>query len=370
MYVYLSMVIWILLMRMFGTSGMQFGTLPNGAQYYKVGKWVSFLTMAYLVFWIGMRTGFVDTGAYIRAFKRSPGSLSLAWDILLSDRKGMGWYAILYSFKALVSSSYRAWLLFLACVMGFSVSATYRRYSEAFALSMLVFVLSGNFTWLMNGMRQCLCATTLLLALPWLIQGKTVKYMLLIAALSLVHFSVWIMVPVYFVVRQRPWGKITLLAIVATSVACWLAVPLAGEVEEALESTSYAGSTVFKKGDDGVHPLRVLPAAVPALLGLLLKKRMEEENNPVLNIGVNMSLLTALLYLFGVYTSGILMGRLPFYCELYAAITLPMLIHRIPDATHRKMLTVACVVCYALNYYVAWSKGMYYISDITGLVPA
>ncbi len=369
MIIYLSMFLWVFLMRVVGISGMQPAMLPHGAQYYTVNKWVSMLTMAYIVFWVGMRTGFVDTAAYISGFKKAPSTLSMAWDMLMSDKKGMGWSALLITFKALVSHNYRVWFIFLACVMGFSVSAAYRRHSEAFFFSILLFILTANFTWMMNGLRQCLCATTILLATPWLLKGKMVRYMLLVAALSLVHFSVWIMVPVYFVVRQKPWGKLTLLAILGTSLACYLAVPLAGEVEEALENTSYSGTEIIRKHDDGVHPLRVLVAAVPGVLGWILRRRVAEENNAMLNVGINMSILAALLFTFGVFTSGILMGRLPFYCAIYAPITLPMLVNRFSSSPIRKMLYISALLCYMLFFYLVYAKGMYYISDITGLLP-
>ncbi len=369
MIIYISMILWVLLMRLLCTGGMQYGQLYNGARYYKVGKGVAFITMAYIVFWVGMRSGFVDTRAYINAFEHSSSDVSQVWPMLTSNTKGQAWHAMVIVFKAFISKDYHVWFMFLACLMGFSVSSCYCRYSEAFFFSMLIFILSANFTWLMNGLRQCLCATTLLLATPWLLQGKTVRYLALIAVLSFVHITVWLMVPIYFVVRQRPWGKMTLLAIVGTALACYLAVPLAGEVEEAMEATSYAGSTLFKEGDDGVHPLRVLVAAAPAMLGWVMRRRIAEENNAMLNIGINLSLIAALQFAFGVFTSGILMGRLPFYCAVYAPITLTLLINRLSAPALRKLLTVFCLFAYAAFFYLVYSKGMYYISDLTGFIP-
>ncbi len=363
------MMLWVLLMRVVCAPGIQYGTLYNGARYYKVSKMVSFLTMGYIVFWIGMRSAFVDTAAYIQSFQTSSSDISQVPAMLASKIKGQGWKALEIIFKSLVSHDYHAWLMFMACVMGFSVSVCYRRYSEAFFFSMLLFILSGNFSWLMNGLRQCFCATILLLATPWLLRGKTIHYMALIAALSLVHFTVWLMVPIYFVVRQRPWGKMTLLAIVGTSLACYLVVPLAGEVETALENTSYAGSTMFMEGDDGVHPLRVLIAAVPAVLGWMMRRRLRVENNSMLDVGINMSILSALLNTFGVFTSGILMGRLPFYCDVYSAITLTLLINRLSNPTFRKLVAASCLVSYAIFFYLTCSQGMYYISDLTGFIP-
>lgn len=367
MIIYLSMILWVILMRILCAGDMRIIPLPSGANAYKVSTSVAFLTMGYLVFWIGMRSGIADTYAYIGGFKSSNPDMSQIPEILASKMKGQAWWISIIAFKAIISDNYHVWLMALAMVMGFSVAYCYKRYSESFFLSVLLFILSGNFTWMLNGMRQFLCVTTLMLATPWLLKGKTVHYMALIAVLSLCHFTVWLMVPIYFVVRQKPWGKITLLSILGAGIACALAIPLAGIVENTIQSTSYAGSTIFAEGDDGVHPIRVIVAAIPAILAWFNRKNIEAENNTLLNICINMSILTALLFTFGVFTSGILMGRLPIYCEVYAAISLPLLIHRMMPSGKRNIILVSCILGYCSFYFILF-KNLYYISDITGLV--
>lgn len=367
MIIYLSMILWVILMRILCVRDMKFIPLPSGANAYKVSTAVAFLTMGYLVFWIGMRSGFADTAAYIGGFKSSSSDLSQIPDLLASKVKGQAWEASVIVFKAIISDNYHVWLMSLAMVMGLSVAYCYKRYSEAFFFSMLLFILSGNFTWMLNGMRQFFCVTTLILAMPWLLKGKTVHYMALIAVLSLFHFTVWIMVPIYFVVRQKPWGKVTLLSIFGAGMACALAAPLAGTVEDVLQSTSYAGSTVFMEGDDGVHPFRVIVAATPAILALFNRKNLEAENNKLLNICINMSVLAALIFTFGVFTSGILMGRLPIYCEVYAAISIPAFILRMTSSRKRNSIMLFCIIGYLIFYFLICGN-IYYISDITGLV--
>ncbi len=367
MIIYLSMILWIILIRVLCAGDMKFSPLPSGAKAYKVSTTVAFLTMGYIVFWIGMRSGIADTSAYIEGFKLSSSDLSQIPVLLASKAKGQAWGACIIVFKSIISDNYHVWFMVLAMVMGFSVAYCYQRYSEAFFFSMLLFILNGNFTWMFNGMRQFLCVTTLMLATPWLLKGKTVPYMLLIAALSLCHFTVWLMVPIYFVVRQKPWGKITLLSILGAGIACALAAPLAGTVEDALQSTSYAGSTVFEEGDDGVHPIRVIVAAIPAILAWFNRKNIEVENNKLLNICINMSILAVLLFTFGVFTSGILMGRLPIYCEVYAAISLPAFMLRITASNSRNIIMTACIIGYTAFYFLLFGN-IYYISEITGLI--
>lgn len=367
--IYISMMIWVVLMRLLCSGSMRYTTLPTGAKSYRVPLAVAFLTMAYIVFWIGMRTGIADTAAYIYGFNSSPTGLDHVWEVLASDRKGQAWGALEILFKTLISPNVQCWLMALAAFMGFSAASCYQKYSEAFFFSALLFILNGNFTWMLNGMRQFLCVTALMLAFHWLVQGKTLKYMILICCLGMFHVTVLLMIPIYFVVRQKPWSKLVWLSIAATIVAVIFAEPFAGAIEQtvAMHSASYKNSTVMLEGDDGVHPLRVAIALAPVMLAWIKRRDIERENNAVLNVCINMCLLTSLLYAFGAVTSGILMGRLPIYCEVYAAIALPMLIHRFRLPLVRSFLFVACLLGYSAFYYLQM-RHSYYISAITGVL--
>lgn len=367
--IYISMMIWVVLMRLLCSGSMRYTTLPTGAKSYRVPLAVAFLTMAYIVFWIGMRTGIADTAAYIYGFNSSPTGLDHVWEVLASDRKGQAWGALEILFKTLISPNVQCWLMALAAFMGFSAASCYQKYSEAFFFSALLFILNGNFTWMLNGMRQFLCVTALMLAFHWLVQGKTLKYMILICCLGMFHVTVLLMIPIYFVVRQKPWSKLVWLSIAATIVAVIFAEPFAGAIEQAVatHSASYKGAVVMLEGDDGVNPLRVIVAFVPVMLAWNKRSEVEKENNAVLNICVNMCLLTSLLYAFGVVTSGILMGRLPIYCEVYSSIALPMLIHRFRLPLVRSFLFVACLLGYSAFYYLQM-RHSYYISAITGVL--
>ena len=361
------MILWVILMRVLCSGEMRYTTLPSGGRAYKVSATVAYITVAYIIFWVGMRSGVADTRAYIGGFEANHKTLADIPSILLSNAKGQAWIALTVFFKNCISTNYHVWLMALALFMGLSVARCYQRYSEAFFFCMLIFILNGNFTWMLNGMRQFFCVCALMLALPWLINGETKKYVVLIAILSLIHFTVWLMVPLYFVLRQQPWSKLIWLSCLCVLCACMLAEPFANIVEDSLQSTSYSDSTVFNTGDDGVHPLRVLVAAAPAILAWFKRKNYATENNMLLNICINASFLTALLYLFGVFTSGIMMGRLPIYCELLATLGLPSIINRYATSNSRTILFYACIFFYSLFFYVTLSNS-YYVSELTGIV--
>lgn len=359
------MIAWVVLMRILCSGSMRYTRIPGGGRAYKVPVMVSVLTMGYIVFWIGMSCFMADSTAYIRSFIKTVPDLSKIPDILDAGGRSVLWDIHIILFKALVSDYYQTWLMALTMLMGFSIAHWLKKYSEAFFFSLLLFVLNTDFTWMYNGIRQFTCVTILLLAFPWLTKGETKKYLALVAILSQVHFSVLIMIPIYFVVRQKPWSKLLILSIFAVCGICAFSGAFADSMETVLEHTSYKGASIISKDDDGAHPVRALILAVPAILAWINRKRIEAENNPVLNICVNLSLQAALLMFIAVFTSGIMMGRLAIYCSIYSFLTLPMVIARWPNKQLRTPIQLACVVCYGL-YFSLEMRGGYYYSILTG----
>lgn len=365
--IFISMIVWICLMRMLCSDRIKRNRLSGGLYGYKVSTAVSILTMGYIVFWIGMSSYMADSTTYIHSFQEASADLSQISEQLESESKSVLWNISVIVYKNLISDNYQVWLLSLSILMGFSISYSYRKYSEAFFFSMLLFVLNCDFSWMFNGIRQFCCVAILMLALPWVIKGETKKYMILLAVLSQIHFSVLIMVPIYFVVRQQPWSKLVLLSILAVVLICIFITPFMDGMHSALKNTAYSGVNLMSENDDGAHPLRVLILAVPAILAWFCKKQIAAEKNTLLNICVNFSLISALLMLVAVFSSGIMMGRLAIYCSVYSAILLPMLINRWPDKGQRKLIKTGAVICYSYYFYITMS-GQYYYSTLTGWI--
>ena len=119
-----------------------------------------------------------------------------------------------------------------------------------------------------------------------------------------------------------------------------------------LGETEYAGAVteMQKMGDDGVNPLRVLVSAVPALLVFVQWKHIRREENQVIHICVNMSIITVGLNLIAMVTSGILMGRMAIYTSLYSFIIMPYLIRNAFTRESRKLVNILMVMLYFVYY--------------------
>ena len=80
-----------------------------------------------------------------------------------------------------------------------------------------------------------------------------------------------------------------------------------------------------------------------------------------------MSVVCAGIYFLGIFTSGILVGRLPIYFEIYNLILLPFLLKNCFTKLSSKIMFVFCTVGF-LGFYWLQIQVWYYVSDITGIL--
>lgn len=324
-----------------------------------------FLLFSYIIFWIGMRDAFVDTAAYIRRFEIASLENLRNLDTTLGSEFG---FTILEAvFKTIVSSNYHCWLMFLAAISGICVARTFRRYSENFYYTVFVFLSMTTFTWMMNGIRQFLAAAILFTCTPLIEEKKWLNYIIVVGICATIHASCLVMIPIYFVAQMKPWKKGTWIVIAVVVFAIAFTSRFTSIMDAILAETTYAGLSDKFIGDDGVNPLRVLVFSVTPALAFLGRKMLERENSEIVNICVNMSIVTACLYMVGMVTSGILVGRLPIYTLMYEYILLPKVLTKCFNQSSSRILYALSFILFIFYFYLM-SRGIYYSSSFTGRI--
>ena len=110
--------------------------------------------------------------------------------------------------------------------------------------------------------------------------------------------------------------------------------------------------------DDGTNILRVLVYSVPALLSLVGIRYIRYAEDPVINICTNMTIVSMGLYVVSMFTSGLLIGRLPIYFSLYGYILLPWMIQHMFTEKSAVLVKIAMVGSYLVFYiyqmHFAW----------------
>lgn len=374
MIIYWSMILWVVLIYFVYSMGhkeevmLTDYNIQQGIQK-KIPLAYAIVVFGYFIFWIGMRKYVADTSTYIGMFQSVPSDFSTAWNQIDWEGKNPGFDIFNIIFKCFISQDFQWWLMTIAIISGVCIMVVLRKYSCDFFFSSFLFMTLLTFTWMMNGMRQFICVAVLFLCCDWIKDGKFIRFLIAVLLMSTFHMTALLMIPIYFVARSKPWDKKIGLFIVGIILICIFAEPFFNGVDSALGNTAYAGATSQFEEDDGVNPLRVLFFAIPPFIAFWKRKELEcyYEKNKMLQICINMSLITAALYFVGVFTSGILIGRLPIYTEVYDLILIPYLLNVCFTKQERAIVKPIYVVVLILFFYLL-ANGMGYHSDMTGYI--
>lgn len=372
MIIYNSMIVWIVVLGIGNKLVMQAqGKTQRFSQKerdYRVPMYLAILTFGYIIFWVGMRSGVADTKAYINAFNTYPSSLAAIpqyWDFSENKSPGFATFSIL--FKHFISADYHVWLMAIAILSGVPIMLILRKRSRHFFYSSFLFMTGIIFFWMLNGMRQFWAATIVFLFSDWIEKRKTIPFMIVVLIAATIHFTVLVMIPMYFIATAKPFGKKVMFFLILLLLAVIFLEPFVAAMEDVLAETAYSGSTEQFAQDDGVNPIRVLVMAVTPAIAFCGRKILERKADAFINICINMSVICAGIYFLGIFTSGILVGRLPIYFEIYNLILLPYLLKECFTKESSKIMFVLCTIGF-LGFYYLQMKNSYYVSEFTGIL--
>lgn len=317
-----------------------------------INLFFAILTFALLVFFVGSRNEFNDTYYYRDIFQNYiTGDLSQIKDLWEEDSKSKYFLIVQSLFKHFVSKEYNVWFFALAIFQIGAVIKLYYKYSVDYFMSAYLFISSVSFVWMMGGIRQFLAVCIVLYGIDYLIERKTIKFLILVLIASLFHISAIIWIPIYFICTSKPWSWKIAVFIIGIVLMLFSIDTFTTILDDVLEETDYSGITSNFDSENGVNGIRVLVTCVPWILALMCKRQIDEDNNQVINICVNLSVVSSAIYLLGMFTSGIIVGRLPIYFMLTNYILIPWILNRYFTPSIRMVMKTACIVMYFLYFY-------------------
>ena len=295
---------------------------------------------------------FIDTYSYISDFMRTTASWDNIIAIIQGTGKDKGFYIVRVVLRFLLGDHYRIYLGTIAGFCLLCVFSMYRKHSSNLFITTFLFIASGEFVmWTHNGTRQFIAVSMIFAATDLLLKKKYIPYIAVILLASTFHGSALIMLPVIFVVQGKAWNMkaiLMMLSILALTASTNLLNDLLLSV---MENSQYAGDvdTLFATG--GVNGFRVLVFAIPPMMALLFRREIIRLNIPLINLAVNMSIVSLGVYIIGMFTSGIYIGRLPIYFSLFNYILLPWIIERFFTKSSANLIYLALISCYMVYYY-------------------
>ena len=305
------------------------------------------------VIWAAWRPdSFGDTGMYRKTFRNMPTGFSNFATYLATRQKGKGFVAFEYLFKTIVSHSSITFFFVVALIQIFFIVRIYRKYSRNYWLSVFLFIASTDYlTWMHNGIRQFLAATLIFTCIPLLIRKKYLLLCLMILVAVTIHSTALLFVPFVFVVSGRAWNGRTLLFVLLVAIAIYYIDSVSDFIVNMMRDTAYEGDIDIYLRDNGTNLLRVIFYAVPTAMSWFFRPYVVRANDPMINICVNLSIVSTGIYIFSFFTSGVLVGAVPIYFSLGNYILIPWLIDEVFGKSSKRFLYVVFVIVYCVLFW-------------------
>ena len=306
------------------------------------------------ILWAGFRTNFGDSLAYKKMFNDVPSSLMQIGEYFTHNSKDQGFSVLMVFLKSIFGNSTLVFFMIIAIFQMLCLALTYRKYSCNYWISIFLFIASTDYlSWMHNGIRQFVAATAIFACFGMMVRKKYIPLICIILLMATIHGSALMMIPIVFLIQGKAWNKKTLLFILVVMVAILFIDRLTPILNDVLVDTQYSDLVTndLWSTDDGTNILRVLVYSMPAILSLLGIKYVREANDPVINLSVNCSIITAAIYALSAVSSGIYIGRLPIYTSLMSYIAMPWLIKNIFTKDSAKIVKMFLICGYLAFFY-------------------
>ncbi|HBL41734.1 MAG TPA: hypothetical protein DDY98_09420 [Ruminococcaceae bacterium] len=244
-----------------------------------------------------------------------------------------------------------------------------RNYAFSFDTAVFLFFTTGLYTSTMNGIRQYVATGILLMGTRFLFSPKKsdfFKYLILIFIAYLIHSSALVMIPLYFLCRQRAWSLSTFAIIGGGMLALFFVSMFMPSFMDMLQDGDYEIYTQgwFDEGsrETGTEIFRILFNCLHVALSINFSKEIRSVS-PVCDILINLSVVHAAIYMLAGYNW--IFARFAFYTAPYVILLLSLIFGICLKQKRNQALYVLLIAAY-LVFFVkeAYATGMdLYSSD-------
>lgn len=302
-------------------------------------------TILWLTSFSFLRTSYNDTYNYIYAFQNSESISEGLQSGIFTDWTGNPLSELYESVMRSITTNYHVYFLIPAFLSSFAVIKLLKKYSVSPAFSLLIFFSIGTYIMYVAALKQCIAMFFLLMALPYAIDKKYVKFYLLVLIAVLFHTHAFMFALVPLLV-EKPWGKITWVLLGAALFAMATYDSTLGRFMEYAQSIGAMVAEIEVFDSHQINILRVMVYWIPALFALIFRQRLFNDSTREENLFVNMSLISAFILMIGLVQGANLFARMAAYFEIATAVALPWMIKKLFTKQSAQMVTVIATVLY------------------------
>lgn len=305
-----------------------------------------FMLVLTLALPITLRTSFNDTHAYIRGFNTAPaidglmrsGALHLLRNPL---------FVIYRSLVRTCTDNKLVFFLFPAFFVQYSYARFIRRHSPSFLMGIALYLFLGAYVFSMAAMKQTIAMAILLYGVDGLIEGKLLRFYLLVVLAFLFHtYAIVFLILPFFTVRPWSFRSFLLLFGVLFVMAGFETV-----MPVFLDLANGIGMNVSSEellGAAAINPIRVAVYAVTPLFALVFRRYLftackDREHN----ILVNMSFITAAIMSVGLIGAANMFARMGQYFEFGIICGLPWMLGKPFEKSSERLICMIALVCFA-----------------------
>lgn len=223
--------------------------------------------------------------------------------------------------------------------------------SENFPLAFFLFMTLGIYFRTFNTVRFYLALAITMYAYRFVLKKQYVKFVLLIGLTAFLHKSVLVVIPLYWIARQK-WEKWQMACLGVLAIAVAFGRGLVMEVALRLYP-SYVDTIYLEQGTGFLANAMSLGRCIVVLLAALLCYKNYIAGDEELEFYFRLNILAILLYTCASYLP--LVGRIGYYLTTSHILLLPALVNRITEEKKRKWAMIVLIVL-ALLYFALFLK--------------
>lgn len=304
-----------------------------------------------LILFSGLRTTYNDTSAYMHAYTMLDIESKSVDIAILSEAYG-GFDLLQILLKRYVSVDAQTLIAVSSVIANVLYTWFFAKHSKCFALTILSYFILGPYVFSMAGIKQILAMSISLLAIDNMLKKKYIKFVLwLLFAMTFHPYIICLLVlPLFFGGIWNGEMVIIIILVILGASNLELLIEFAGSLGKDYSLEELTGHTI--------NPMRVVVEMLPILVSFLSRRRLRRCNDKLLNLGINMMILNAIMIFIGLFMNPIYFGRIGTYFASINAITVPFMLNVIyENHEHRK---------HNLIFYYAFYV-VYFVLDLTKL---
>ena len=304
------------------------------------------VTIGWLSAFMFLRTNYNDTGNYILGWRHKTASLEAFLASGELTKLGSNpLYELYQTCLHEITDNYHVYFFFPAIFSCIGSVKLIKRFSVDPSFSMIVFFSIGTYIVYLAAMKQCLAIAILMFALPYAIDGKYVKYSLLVffAMMFHTHAFIFLAVPLFL---GKPWGPITWCVLVVVLAAMATYNRTFGAFMNFALSLGVNVADIEVFDGHSIHPIRIVVYAIPAILSFVFRNRLYRDSTRSENMFANMSIYAVFILMIGLIQGANLFARMAAYYEIALSISFPWMIKKIFNKRSAQLVTVIAIICF------------------------